>query len=101
MSISPKDALSRLQDWYASQCNGDWEHQCGVKIDTLDNPGWHLEIDLGDTSLMTRPFDEIRSPDYESSDWYICRVKNYVFDAACSPHRLTDVIEIFLRWAAA
>jgi hypothetical protein len=35
-----------LAEWYIKNCNGDWEHQYGVKIETLDNPGWHVEIDL-------------------------------------------------------
>jgi hypothetical protein len=29
------DALFMLQRWYVGQCNGDWEHQYGVRIDTL------------------------------------------------------------------
>ena len=33
-------SLSALENWYAGQCNGVWEHGCGVRIDTLDNPGW-------------------------------------------------------------
>ena len=31
--------ISKLQDWYFSKCDEDWEHEFGVKIDTLDNPG--------------------------------------------------------------
>ncbi|MGL4464545.1 MAG: Imm53 family immunity protein [Planctomycetia bacterium] len=26
------DTLARLQDWYAAQCDGDWEHQQGIRI---------------------------------------------------------------------
>ena len=42
-------SLDFLQQWYAEQCNGDWEHEFGIKIETLDNPGWSLEIDLAKT----------------------------------------------------
>ncbi|MFE4959105.1 Imm53 family immunity protein [Streptomyces sp. NPDC056653] len=31
--------LDWLQNRYAQQCDGDWEHEWGVKIATLDNPG--------------------------------------------------------------
>jgi hypothetical protein len=31
--------LPKLQTWYTEECNGDWEHQFGVDIGTLDNPG--------------------------------------------------------------
>jgi hypothetical protein len=33
-----------IQQWYVSQCDGDWEHECGIKITTLDNPGWDIKI---------------------------------------------------------
>ena len=39
-------AFSLLSDWYESNCNDDWEHGYGVKIETLDNPGWLVQIDL-------------------------------------------------------
>jgi len=33
------DLLKWLQDWYAARCYGDWEHEFGINIRTLDNPG--------------------------------------------------------------
>lgn len=38
-------------NWYVRECDDDWEHSYGVKIDTLDNPGWTIAIDLRETSL--------------------------------------------------
>lgn len=38
--------LKRLMEWYSSNCNGDWEHSGGVKIETLDNPGWSITVDF-------------------------------------------------------
>jgi hypothetical protein len=40
-----------LQGWYAAHCNGDWEHQNGIEIGTLDNPGGTFQVDLQDTDL--------------------------------------------------
>ncbi|MHC3815880.1 Imm53 family immunity protein [Streptomyces sp. DT9] len=48
--------LDWLQNWYAQQCDGDWEHEWGVKIATLDNPGWTIEIDLKETDLEEREY---------------------------------------------
>lgn len=45
------NVLQEIQSWYISNCNGDWEHSFGVSIDTLDNPGWSVRIDLADTGL--------------------------------------------------
>jgi hypothetical protein len=50
------DELVALQRWYADQCNGDWEHKDGVEINTPDNPGWRVVIDLRDTALESTPF---------------------------------------------
>lgn len=38
------DGVTRLAQWYASQCNGEWEHSNGLTIVTTDNPGWVVEF---------------------------------------------------------
>ena len=69
--------LQRLQKWYLAQCNGDWEHQYGVTIGTLDNPGWWLRIELADTNLETVVFPEI-SIERSKTDWVHCKIENFV-----------------------
>lgn len=54
MFEEPRDALYLLQRWYLGQCNDEWEHSFGVAIETLDNPGWSLRIELEETSLEHR-----------------------------------------------
>lgn len=49
-----ESALGFLQRWYESQCDTEWEHEFGVKIDTLDNPGWLVTVDLVDTDVEGR-----------------------------------------------
>lgn len=97
--MADNDPLKGLQDWYFSQCNGEWEHGYGISIGTLDNPGWSLKINLKDTSLSNRAFDEIAFDGENANDWYLCRVQNHVFEAFCGPMRLPDVITNFLNWA--
>ncbi|MGW6512521.1 Imm53 family immunity protein, partial [Streptomyces niveus] len=41
---------------YAQQCGGEWEHERGVRIATLDNPGWTVSIDLEETELEERDY---------------------------------------------
>lgn len=38
------DVFQWLQEWYIQNCDGDWEHCYGIKIGTLDNPGWSIDI---------------------------------------------------------
>jgi hypothetical protein len=52
--VAKSETLSGLQDWYARQCDGDWEHQFGISIESLDNPGWPIRIDLHGTALAER-----------------------------------------------
>lgn len=99
MTAMSTDVLRDLQAWYASQCNGSWEHTYGVAIDTLDNPGWSLKIDLAETRLADRVFDDTRFDGADKDDWYVCRVRDGVFEGACGPNRLANVIAVFLDWA--
>ncbi|MFJ6632607.1 Imm53 family immunity protein [Streptomyces sp. NPDC091376] len=36
--------LEWLQSWYSSQCDGDREHEWGVRAETTDNPGWFVKV---------------------------------------------------------
>ena len=100
------DVLIRIQQWYASQCNGDWEHQFGVRIDTLDNPGWLVRIDLAGTSLEHQGFPEIaegvgaeRHPD--ATRWIYCWLRGNVWEGAGDETQLTRLLQVFLDWADA
>lgn len=33
-----KDTLLKIQNWYIEQFDGDWEHDDGIKIQSIDNP---------------------------------------------------------------
>jgi len=92
--------LADLQRWYSARCNGDWEHDFGISIATLDNPGWSVDIQLAKTELADVAFDEI---DRRESDreWVVCRVREQVFEGRGGPHMLGAIIHAFLHWATA
>ncbi len=92
------DPLTWLQAWYVTQCDGDWEHEYGVRIATLDNPGWSLSIDLRDTVLEGAAFTrhEVRRGEH---DWVIAQVIDGRFEAACGPLNLGEAIHEFRLWA--
>jgi hypothetical protein len=48
--------VTRLQRWYESQCNGEWEHPHGISITSCDNPGWWVGIDLAGTPREAESF---------------------------------------------
>ncbi|MBK1616374.1 rhodanese-related sulfurtransferase [Rubrivivax gelatinosus] len=92
--------LAHIQSWYASQCDGDWEHSYGLRIETLDNPGWHVTIDLHDTELAARSFSPVERRAGEF-DWVLCKVEAGQFVGAGGAGNLADLLAVFLSWAEA
>lgn len=87
-----------LAKWFDKQCNGDWEHGNGIRIGTLDNPGWYITISLLDTELEDKAFQTI-AVERSEVDWYHCFVKNNKFEGPCGIFNLPEVVEIFRSWA--
>lgn len=98
MHQNKDSAIYRLQSWYSLQCNEDWEHSYGVKIDTLDNPGWIVTIDLADTELQGLLVPRIRV-DRSESDWLQHEVVDDKFIACGGVFNLEELIELFLEMA--
>jgi hypothetical protein len=92
-----QDILYWLQDWYQSNCDGNWEHNQNILILTIDNPGWSLSIKLEGTLLADRQFEELFIEKSET-DWYCCRFKNSVYLADGGLHNLLDLIAVFKTW---
>jgi hypothetical protein len=99
---SVNNLLPRLQHWYHSQCDGTWEHASGVLIETLDNPGWSVEVDLRGTKLARRPFapiNRLAPTKGPATEWLVCSVTDGQFQAFGGPDKLAEMIAIFLNWA--
>jgi len=90
-------SISSLERWYLSQCNGEWEHGFGVHIDTLDNPGWTVRINLRDTKKQDAVLKRVRV-DRSENDWIQYWVEKRDFHIACGPTNLSEAIDIFVRW---
>jgi hypothetical protein len=92
------DLLSQLEKWYCQQCDGDWEHQQGIKIDTLDNPGWRVTIDLNSTTLEKKNFHELKR-DSSETDWFRCWIESRKFHGAGGSKNLQEILQTFISWA--
>lgn len=97
-------ALQKLQDWYGSQCNGDWEHVGGVQIGTLDNPGWSVTIHLEGTELEAKKFERVsygvgQAAVDASDDWMECRVEEKKFRGHGGPFKLEEILQTFFQWS--
>ena len=88
------DVLTWLQDWFKAQCDGAWEHDDGIRIETLDNPGWSVEISLRGTIYA----DSLRvagKRHLSDENWIVYEVKDFTFLGFCGPANLSDLLEVF------
>lgn len=86
--------LEWLENWYATQCDGDWEHSYGIRIETLDNPGWLVEIDLIDTDVNFKDIQRVLI-EFDKNKWVSYKVKDGNFNAYGSLLVLDILIKIF------
>jgi hypothetical protein len=83
-----------------AQCDGEWEHQYGVEINTLDNPGWRIRIDLAGTRLEEAGRHFQRSQvERSEDDWLHLWVEKDVFHAASGPLNLIELVKEFRAFA--
>jgi Immunity protein 53 len=93
------EQLHLLESWYSKQCNGDWEHQYGISIQTVDNPRWHAKIDLVDTPLTNKKCDF--SERMEGEQNYQRASDGFVFSGFATPKALQKFLQKFHAWANA
>jgi hypothetical protein len=108
--MTEKTLLHRIQDWYLSNCDGEWEHDYGVEIETLDNPGWTVRICLKGTPLEGRAYPGTEfyrngREDEHERDWYVTRLRDeglprgIIFEGAGGPAHLETILSEFLEFA--
>jgi hypothetical protein len=101
---SAVDELEWLQGWFTSRCDGEWEHERGVAIESCDNPGWWVRIDIdkepirssGDEVLVTLgdpPSD--KNGNIGSNRWMLCEVRGGKFQGAGDSTQLSSIIRCF------
>lgn len=88
------EIVNWISTWFSSHCDGDWEHENIIKIETLSNPGWTITIDVNYTEL-----DEIdiKLEKYRASDddWYSFEIKKNTFRAGGDPSKLYFLLNKF------
>ncbi len=91
--------LDHLVSWYVEHCDGEWEHSYGVALDTIDNPGWSLRVDLQETRLEGVAMERERV-DRSEDDWVHAWSDGAAFHAAGGPKNLYEIVAAFAQFAA-
>lgn len=87
-----------LELWYLKECNDDWEHNYGIKIFTIPNSGWAVDISLHETYLENENFPLIETK-RNNHDWVDCRVEDNFFKGRGGPENLEEILLVFKQWA--
>lgn len=93
------DLLRFLQGWYLEQCDGDWEHEFGIRIDNLDNPGWSIAVDLTGTPIEGTALAYTRLNE-DLQDWVHAWSDGRTFEAATGPLGLLPALQVFRNFAS-
>jgi hypothetical protein len=91
------DLLTWLQEWYDRQARDGWEHRYGMRISTLDNPGWTVTIDLRQTAAEGKTFEPVNEERGER-DWIYCWVEEEQFEGRGGPQNLAEILAVFRTW---
>lgn len=86
------DQLEWLQGYLSANADGWWEHDYGIAIESTDNPGWAVKIDLkGDGFLPVLPPVQIRRSE---TDWLTLKMLDGAFVGSCSPTNLAELLSL-------
>jgi hypothetical protein len=105
------DLLGWFERWYQEQCDDEWEHHYGVTIETLDNPGWLVKIDLqgikpGVTSIGRVLVVVGEPPSHENGNqggtiWMTCEISSGKFVGSGDPTQLRAILAQFRSFVEA
>ncbi|UOG40333.1 Imm53 family immunity protein [Leptospira noguchii] len=99
-SPTSETMFSWLIEWRKSQCDGDWEHENGIAINTNRDRGWQVKIEANFTELDGVSIDHSLIQK-GADDWYSFSLKNGKFLAEGDPKKLPIILEKFKEiWMA-
>lgn len=89
--------LGWLQNWYASQCDGMWEHGYGVRIDITSDFMWRVKIGLFDTFWSGKEILPSKK-EISTGNWIHYKVHENIFEATGGIRNLEDILNLFKKW---
>jgi hypothetical protein len=97
--VAANSPLDYLVEWFSQHCDGDWEHDLGITIATLDNPGWSVDVRIADTDLEG-PSTDWHKDETNENTWVHWRSTGQMFEARCGPDDLTRALAAFRSFAS-
>ena len=89
------DFVEIIQGWFASQCDGVWEHSFGIEVLNIDNPGCKLKIN--GASLKRAGFVSLER---NESDWIRVTMTDMEFVGYGGTENLKELMSLAVNWLA-
>lgn len=91
------DNLTFITRWFKDQCDGEWESDFGLTIESVNNPGWMVRIDLDGTGLEPASFKPL-ADQRSDTDWVEARVDDGAWVGGASVQNLDELLGVFRAW---
>ena len=98
MDIESIDILDAIANWYVDICAYGEQQNLEFRVDTLDNPGWHLVADGGSDQTANRK-EIIVDTNKSKDDWIYIKTNKHIFDRGGGPAYLENILVAFYLWA--
>lgn len=92
--MEANNVLDWISNWFAAECNGDWESDNIINIKTVSNPGWWITIDLIDTNLEHLELSQ-ELVELSENDWFFYRIKEGKFSASGDLNKVSFLLNQF------
>lgn len=87
-----EDVIKNIKEIGFSQVNNTF-----ISISNLSNPGWALDIKLGNSKLREKPVS-LKSMERGEMNWLFLKEEDGYFRADCGPQNLGEAILSFKNW---
>jgi hypothetical protein len=87
--------LQWLMKWCQYTAFNAPEHLSEFYIDTLDNSGWAVRINLANTPMKSVPFEKIEV-DNGDNDWFVCKIMDSKFTTGGPVYKICFVEQAIL-----
>ncbi|MGF6148665.1 Uncharacterised protein [Kingella potus] len=99
------DYLGAMNEWYARQCDGWWEHGNGISFSNIEISGWKLTIEDEEASGKSARTDFVLTRNRSERDWYAVKTEHEPrwpemtrLFAACGGESFSDMLDISYKW---
>lgn len=100
--------FDELIKWWQGKCDGEWEHEFGVVLTSMDNPGWLLKIDVAGEDDHILPLGFQVSSEFPDGGWIKCHVASGSTSGSPEEHlrhfvgmggagNLSDILDVFFE----